>query len=190
MSTGDGDTGRYEMSVSYRMVLWIAAVATGPVALTFSVGSTAYALIASYPAALLVTGPAIMLTSTITWVSIRMLTANVRRVRVLDDGLELTPLVGGTVMVPWRDIEAIEGFSVELREGPIHGLRLRSGRHQSFVVTSRIHRFHDLLWLLLDQVGDRRQPWNPSAWEHMTFQTYTRRQAAKSSEQFWAEIAP
>lgn len=182
---------RYEVSVSSRTVLWIMAVFAGPVAWTFSVGFTAYALIASHPEALVVTGPAIALTSTITWASMKMMAASVRRVRVFDDGLELTPLVGGTVMVPWRDIEAIEGFLVTLREGPIRGLRIRSGRHESFVVTSRIRRFHDLLWLLVSHLGAaRRQPWNPSAWERLLFATYTKRQAARSSERFWAEIAP
>jgi len=183
---------RYEMSVSSRTVLWIMTVFTGPVALTYSIGFTAYALIASHPEALVVTGPAIILTSTITWASMKMMAASVRRVRVLDDGLELTPLVGRTVMVPWRDIDAIEGFVVNVERETIRGLRIRSGTHQPLVVTSRIRRFHDLLWLLLSHVGEgvRRQPWNPSAWERLLFATYTRRTGGEEFGRFWAEIAP
>lgn len=185
------NSDRFEISASYRTGLWIAALLTGPVALTYSIAFTAYALSASHPAGLLVTGPAIILTSTLTWASTKMLSANVRRVRVFDDGVELTPLVGRTVMVPWRDIAAIEGFVAHQQEGPIRGLRLRSAGHQPFDVTSRIRGFHDLLWLLLSHVGsDRRQPWNPSGWERIFFATYTRRQAVRSSEKFWADVAP
>lgn len=191
MTQGMATSDRYEMSVSSRTVLWVMTVFTGPVALTFSVGFTAYALIASHPEALVVTGPAIALTSTITWASMKMMAASVRRVRIFDDGLELTPLVGRTVMVPWRDIEAIEGFVAVMQWETIRGLRIRSARHLPFVVTSRIRRFHDLLWLLLSHLGAaRRQPWKPSGWERLLFATYTKRQAARSSERFWAEIAP
>jgi hypothetical protein len=186
METSD----HYEMSASVRTALWIGAVFVGPVAWTYSVAFTAYGLIASQPAVLFVTGPAIILTSTITWASMKMRMATVKRVRVFDDGLELTPLVGKTVMVPWRDIEAIEGYVVDFQEGPIRGLRIFSGDQQPFIVTSRIRRFLDLLWLVLSHVGDRRQPWSPSAWERMMNHTYTRRQVAKSSERFWAEIGP
>lgn len=84
---------RYEMSAAHRRALWFVAIFAG-ILLTFSLAWTAYTLIASFPAALVVTGPAIALTSTMTWATTKMLSGTARAVVISSAGIEVRPLPG------------------------------------------------------------------------------------------------
>src|SRR5919106_1333373 len=106
---------RYEMSAAHRRALWFVAIFAG-ILLTFSLAWTAYTLIASFPAALVVTGPAIALTSTMTWATTKMLSGTARAVVISSAGIEVTSPTRRRTTAEWSEIRGIEGFSVDLRE--------------------------------------------------------------------------
>lgn len=179
----------YEMSASYRWLLWLGAIVTGPVALTVVLTGTIWAILAGFPVALVVGIPAIALALLMAWSSLQMLTRTVRKVTVRREGVVIVTLLGCNTHIPWQEVRRVEGFAVSLREGWIRGVRILAGDEQAFVITNRVHRFDELLTTILDRVDDRRGPWSPRVWERVLFATYTSGGARRSSDRFWAQLS-